>query len=70
MMSRDLDRLAQEAVDRHDRLLCHKAMELALGKLVALDGIPEVRRLLLNLARSLKYTDGGTRTGQRPPSRQ
>ncbi len=51
----NLDRIAQEAVDRHDRLLCHKAMELALGKLVALDGVTEVRRLLLNLARSLKY---------------
>ena len=51
----DLDRAAQKAVDRHDRLLCHKAMELALGKLVELDGVPEVRRLLLNLARSLKY---------------
>ena len=51
----NLDRISQEAVDRHDRLLCHKAMELALGKLVALDGVPEVRKLLLNLARSLKY---------------
>lgn len=51
----DLDRAAQKAVDRHDRLLCHKAMELALGKLVELDGVHEVRRLLLNLARSLKY---------------
>ena len=51
----NLYRISQEAVDRHDRLLCHKAMELALGKLVALDGVPEVRKLLLNLARSLKY---------------
>lgn len=50
-----LDKAAQDAVERHDRLLCHKAMELALGKLVAMDGVTEVRRLLLNLARSLKY---------------
>ena len=51
----NLDDAAKEAVDRHDRLLCHKAMELALGKLVALDGVKSVRGLLLNLARSLKY---------------
>lgn len=51
----NLDRAAQDAIDRHDRLLCHKAIELALGKLVAMDGTQEVRRLLLNLARSLKY---------------
>ena len=51
----NLDRIAQDAVDKHDRLLAHKAIELALGKLVALDGVKDVRRLLLNLARSLKY---------------
>lgn len=51
----NLDRVAQDAIDRHDRLLCHKAIELALGKLVAMDGTQEVRRLLLLLARSLKY---------------
>lgn len=51
----NLDRAAQDAIDRHDRLLCHKAMELALGKLVALDGVQEVRKVLLQLARSLKY---------------
>ena len=51
----NLDRIAQDAVDKHDRLLAHKAIELALGKLVSLDGVKDVRRLLLNLARSLKY---------------
>lgn len=51
----NLDRIAQDAVDRHDRLLAHKAIELALGKLVALDGVPAVRKMLLLLARSLKY---------------
>ena len=51
----NLDRIAQDAVERHRRLLCHKAIELALGEMVALDGVQEVRKLLLNLARSLKY---------------
>ena len=51
----NLDRISQDAIDRHDRLLCHKAMELALGKLVALDGVPEVRKLLILMAKSLKY---------------
>jgi hypothetical protein len=51
----NLDEAARLAIDRHDRLLAHKAIELALGKLVALDGVPEVRKLLLNLARSMKY---------------
>jgi hypothetical protein len=51
----NLDEAARLAIERHDRLLCHKAIELALGKLVALDGVPEVRKLLLNLARSMKY---------------
>jgi len=51
----NLDDAARDAVERHRRLLCHKAMELALGELVAMDGVVEVRKLLLNLARSLKY---------------
>lgn len=51
----NLDRISQDAIDRHDRLLCHKAIELALGKLVSLDGVPEVRKLLILMARSLKY---------------
>lgn len=51
----NLDDAAKDAVQRHRRLLCHKAIELALGEMVAMDGVYEVRKLLLNLARGLKY---------------
>jgi hypothetical protein len=51
----NLDDAARLAIERHDRLLCHKAIELALGKLVALDGVPEVRKMLVLMARSLRY---------------
>ena len=49
----NLDRIAQDAVDRHRRLLCHK--ELVLGELVALDGVSEARKAILIYARSLRY---------------
>jgi len=51
----NLDRIAQDAVDRHRRLLCHKVLELALGELVALDGVSEARKAILIYARSLRY---------------
>ena len=51
----NLDRAAQDAVDRHRRLLCHKVLELALGELVALDGVSEARKAILIYARSLRY---------------
>ena len=51
----NLDRIAQDAVDRHRRLLCHKVLELALGELVALDGISGARKAILAYARELKH---------------
>ncbi len=44
---RDIDRAALAAIDRHERLLHHKTLELLLGSMVARSGIDEVRRLLL-----------------------
>ena len=50
-----LDRAAREAVERHDRLLHHKCLELLLGAMVAMDGVNSVRRVLLKYCRDLKY---------------
>lgn len=53
----ELDRLAAAAIDRHERLLHHKTLELLLGSMVARSGIREVRRLLLWYARHLREFD-------------
>jgi hypothetical protein len=50
----DLDRAVASAIDRHERLLHHKTMELLLGSMVARQGVREVRRLLLWYARRLR----------------
>ena len=50
-----LNRAAREAVERHDRLLHHKCLELLLGAMVAMDGVKNVRRVLLQICRNLKY---------------
>jgi hypothetical protein len=46
VVSRDLDRAARAAVERHKRLLHHKTLELVLGAMVAQDGIDKTRRIL------------------------
>ena len=46
VVSRDLDRAARAAVERHARLLHHKTLELVLGAMVAQDGIDKTRRIL------------------------
>jgi hypothetical protein len=51
----NLDRAAREAVERHDRLLHHKVLELVLGAMVAMDGVKSVRKVLLQIVRNLKY---------------
>jgi len=53
----NLDRAVRDALDKHDHLLAVKAIELALGKLVSLHGVREVRRYLLWYARHLKEFD-------------
>jgi len=50
----DLDRAAAAAIDKHERLLHHKTLELLLGSMVARSGTKEVRRLILWYARHLK----------------
>lgn len=50
----DLDKIAQAAVDKHRRLLLHKVLELTLGDMVAMDGIKEVRKILLWYSRQLR----------------
>ena len=42
----NLDRAARDAVERHDRLLCIKTVELALGKLVSMYGVEAVKDIL------------------------
>lgn len=54
MSTRDIDLAAARAIDRHERLLHHKTLELLLGSMVRRDGVREVRRLLLWYARRLK----------------
>ena len=51
---RDLDRSVAGAIDKHERLLHHKTLELLLGSMVARSGIKETRRLILCYARHLK----------------
>lgn len=55
----DLDRIAAEAIDKHERLLHHKTLELLLGSMVARSGIKETRRLMLWYARHMRefYTN-------------
>jgi len=53
-MTDELDRAALEAIDRHERLLHLKTLELLLGSMIARQGVKETRRLLLQHARWLK----------------
>lgn len=46
-MNKKLDEIAEEAVKRHQQLLYNKVLELALGEMVAMEGISETRRKLL-----------------------
>lgn len=53
-MHEDIDHKAQLAIDKHERLLQLKTMELLLGSMVSRQGIKETRRLLLQYARHLR----------------
>lgn len=55
----ELDRAAERAIDKHERLLHHKTLELLLGSMVARQGIYETRKQLLWYARHLKEFDSG-----------
>lgn len=54
MTNSDLDRSVAAALDKHERLLHHKTLELLLGSMVARSGVREVRRILLQYARHLR----------------
>lgn len=49
----ELDRAVRAAIDRHERLLHLKVMELLLGAMVQRSGVGEVRQLLLRYADDL-----------------
>lgn len=51
---RDVDRAVERALDRHERLLHLKTLELLLGSMVRRSGVREVRRKLLWYARHLR----------------
>ena len=55
----NLDRIAAEAIDKHERLLHLNTLELLLGSMVARSGIKETRRLMLWYARHMRefYTN-------------
>lgn len=55
----ELDRIVAAAIDKHERLLHLKTMELLLGSMVARQGIHETRKQLLWYARHLKEFDNG-----------
>lgn len=46
-MTKNLDDIAKKAIERHQQLLYSKVLELALGEMVALEGISETRKKLL-----------------------
>jgi len=45
-MEDPLDRAARSAVDKHQRLLHNKVLELVLGDMIAKDGVHQVRTKL------------------------
>jgi hypothetical protein len=53
-MYEHIDRAAERAIDKHERLLHLKTMELLLGSMVARQGVKETRKLLLQYARQLR----------------
>ena len=55
MMSRDLDRHAEEAVRRQDVYFYDNLLKAVIGNCVRLVGIRETRRLILRYARQLKW---------------
>lgn len=46
-MGKSLDDIANEAVKRHQQLLCSKVLELVLGEMISLNGISDTRQKLI-----------------------
>jgi len=53
-MYEHIDRAAEAEIDKHERLLHLKTMELLLGSMVARQGVKETRKLLLQYARHMR----------------
>lgn len=51
---KEIEKAAIEALDKHERLLHLKVMELLLGAMVRRQGVRETRKLLLRYARDLR----------------
>jgi hypothetical protein len=62
-LSREIERAAQAAINKHNRLLHHKTLELVLGAMVEMDGVRSVRKVLLWYARHLREFDNGDSDG-------
>lgn len=53
-MNEELNHAAERAIDKHERLLQLKTMELLLGSMIARQGVKETRKLLLHYSRHLR----------------
>lgn len=50
----EIDHAAERAIDKHERLLQMKTMELLLGSMIARQGVKETRKILLQYSRHLR----------------
>ena len=58
-MEDPLDKAAKSAVDKHQRLLHSKTLELVLGSMIALDGVHATRQKLMWYYKHLEEFDNG-----------
>lgn len=54
-MSQELERAAENAVKARRRKLLLNTLEVTLGELVAMEGIPTTREIVLKMARQLRW---------------
>lgn len=53
-MNEEINAAAEKAIDKHERLLQVKTMELLLGSMIRRQGVRETRKLLLWYAKNLR----------------
>lgn len=58
-MDKNLDRAVQQAIEKHQKLLHSKVLELVLGEMVAMDGVRETREKLMWYYNHLAEFDNG-----------
>lgn len=46
-MDKNLDNAVKKAIEKHQRLLHSKVLELVLGEMIAMDGVTQTRQKLL-----------------------